>query len=132
MALLAWIPPLTGRPCDPVGSMKSPDPCPIDVGRPDAPSIPDVRSWGGRAALYLLALVRAHHSRARIAPTTQGTREVLAVLATLGLIRIDEEFAPEGQIVAGDKKMSWAYTWPHIPFAELEVNRPGIPGGSNS
>lgn len=74
---------------------------------------------GGRAALYLLALVRAHHGRMRVAPTPQGTESVLLVLATLGLIRIDSEFQPESHVTVGDK-IAWTYTWPHVPFCALE------------
>lgn len=74
---------------------------------------------GGRAALYLLALVRAHHGRVRVAPTPHGTDSVLSVLATLGLIRIDSEFRPESHVTVGDK-IAWTYTWPHVPFNALE------------
>ena len=89
------------------------------MGRPDAPTIRDVRFLGGRAALYLLALVRAHHSRVRLAPTPQGTHEVLSALATLGLIRIDQEPSPESQITAGEK-IAWTYAWPYVPVSDLE------------
>lgn len=109
---------MNGRSECPFGHMNSTDPCPADVGRPDAPTIRDVRFLGGKAALYLLALVRAHYSRARLAPTPQARQEVLSVLATLGLVRTDLELTTDS-LVTGDK-MAWVYAWPYVPFSELE------------
>ena len=91
-----------------------------DLGRPDAPTIGDVRHLGGRGALYLLALVQAHHSRARLAPTLEGTQGVLSVLDALGVIRLDQQIRPHSHIVAGDN-IAWTYTWPNVPFSELDA-----------
>ena len=90
-----------------------------DLGRPDAPIISDVRHLGGRGALYLLALINAHHSGLRVAPTLDGTNAVLTVLATLGIVRIDQEIQPESHQVIGEK-VAWTYTWQHVPFSELD------------
>lgn len=91
-----------------------------DPGRPDAPTIGDVHHLGGRGALYLLALVQAHHAGVRVAPTLEGTQNVLSVLDALGVIRFDNQAFPESNTVAGDK-LAWSYTWAHVPFAELDA-----------
>ncbi len=99
--------------------MNNTEPQPLNPGRPDAPTISNVRNLGGRGALYLLALVQAHHARLRIAPTPEGTQTVLAVLDALGVIRVSHSVQPDTQMVVGDK-IAWSYTWPHVPFNELD------------
>lgn len=91
-----------------------------DLGRPDAPTISDVRHLGGRGALYLLALVQARHARTRVAPTVEGTHSVLTVLDALGVVRVEPEAGPDSYTIDGDK-IAWSYTWPHVLFEELEV-----------
>ncbi|WP_454260368.1 hypothetical protein [Pseudoxanthomonas mexicana] len=99
--------------------MNNTKPQPLGIGRPDAPTISDVPNLGGRGALYLLALAQAHQSRVRIAPTLEGTHAVLSVLDALGVIRVEKRLRPESQTVIGDK-LAWSYTWPQVPFMELE------------
>lgn len=100
-----------------VRSMRRTKPHPATALRPDAPTLPDVSHLGGRAALYLLALVRARHSRKRVAPTPKGSDAVLSALSTLGLIQVDSGL--EGPVVSGDTP-TWSYTWSALPFEELE------------
>lgn len=95
-------------------------PQPRELARPDAPTIVDVRHLGARGALYLLALVQAHHTRARLAPTLEGTHAVLSVLDALGVIRIDRQVQPDSHVVASDK-VAWTYTWSNVPFNELDA-----------
>lgn len=100
-----------------VRSMRKTKPHPTSTPRPDGPTLPDVSHLGGRAVLYLLAVVRAHHSRKRVAPTPKGSDAVLSALSTLGLIEVDPGL--EGFVVPGDTP-AWSYTWPAVPFEELE------------
>lgn len=100
--------------------MKRTKPARTTSVRPDAPHILDVAHLGGRGALYLLALLQAHHSPMRLAPTVEGTHAVLTVLATLGLIRVDLPGQSEGYPVVGADKHTWAYTWAHAPLEEVE------------
>lgn len=88
--------------------------------RPDAPLIPDVTHLGGRGALYLLALIQAHHCSMRLAPTVEGTQAVLTVLGTLGLIRVDLPGQCDGFPVVGGEKQTWTYTWSYAPLEEVE------------
>ncbi|WP_396614761.1 hypothetical protein ACHZ97_09605 [Lysobacter soli] len=90
-----------------------------DLGRPDAPTINDAQNLGGRGALYLLALVKAHQSRLRLAPTLDGTHAVLSVLDALGVIRVDHQLQSDSKMLTGDN-VAWSYTWAHVPFPELE------------
>ena len=99
--------------------MNSTEPYPVDTERPDAPIIRDVPHLGGRAAVYLLALVHAHNARVRVAPTLQGTHAVLSALTMFGLIRLDPQLQSGSHAVVGEK-VAWIYTWPRIPFNELE------------
>lgn len=101
--------------------MNNTNPQTPDLGRPDAPTISNVRHLGARGALYLLALVRSHLSGTRLAPTLEGTHSVLAVLATLGLIRVDHHLLSTRPATIGDK-VPWSYTWPYAEFAALEAN----------
>ncbi|MBB3888622.1 hypothetical protein ABQE95_17825 [Xanthomonas campestris pv. campestris] len=103
-----------------VEQMNNSKPQSWDLGRPDAPTISDVRHLGGRGALYLLALVQAHHARIRVAPTLEGTHDVLSLLDALGVIRFDRQAEPESHKVTGDK-LAWSYTWTHVPFGELDA-----------
>ncbi|WP_223809476.1 hypothetical protein [Thermomonas sp. XSG] len=102
-----------------VDSMMNSKPQAPDGRRPDAPTISSVPHLGGRGALYLLALVQAHHARIDIAPTMEGTQAVLSVLDALGVIRVDRRLHTESR-AAGGGKGAWSYTWPSVPFAELE------------
>lgn len=99
--------------------MNNTKPQTVDAARPDAPTISDVPHLGGRGALYLLALVQAHHSRVRVAPTLEATNGVLSVLDALGVIRVDRQQKPESLTIVGDKA-AWTYTWSLVPFSELE------------
>lgn len=99
--------------------MNNTKPQTVDTARPDAPTISDVPHLGGRGALYLLALVQAHHSRVRVAPTLEATNGVLSVLDALGVIRVDRQQKPESLTIVGDKA-AWTYTWSLVPFSELE------------
>lgn len=103
-----------------VEQMINSQPEPRELARPDAPTIVGVRHLGARGALYLLALVQAHHTRARLAPTLEGTHAVLSVLDALGVIRIDRQAQPDSHVIVGDK-VAWAYTWPNVPFNELDA-----------
>ncbi len=100
-----------------VRSMRKAKPYSASSPRPDGPTLPDVGHLGGRAALYLLALVRAHHSRKRVAPTAKGSDAVLSALSTLGLIQVDSGL--EGPVVSGHRP-AWSYTWSALKFEELE------------
>lgn len=100
--------------------MKKTKPARTSAARPDAPLIHEVAHLGGRGALYLLALIQTHHSPMRLAPTAEATHAVLSVLATLGLIRVDPTGHVGGQPVVGGQKFTWAYTWPHAAFEDLE------------
>lgn len=88
--------------------------------RRDAPFISDVAHLGGRGALYLLALIRAHKLRQRVAPTQEATAAVLSTLHALGIVRADRHSTPTSQLTAGDRQ-PWIYTWPQVPFDELEA-----------
>ena len=87
--------------------------------RPDAPVICDVVHLGGRGALYLLALVQAHHARLKVTPTPEATTTLLSVLDALGVIRLDHQPTPLSHFTAGDK-IPWSYTWSQVDFDDLE------------
>ena len=99
--------------------MNTTSPLPCAPGRPDTPTIGTVEHLGGRGALYLLSLLRAHHARIRVAPTQEGTQAVLSVLDALGIIRLDPQAQVDCQIAIGEK-IAWAYTWPQVPLGDLE------------
>ncbi|WP_232372065.1 hypothetical protein [Xanthomonas hydrangeae] len=42
------------------------------------------------------------------------------MLDALGVIRIEPKAGLDSHAIAGDK-IPWSYTWPHVPFGELEV-----------
>lgn len=88
--------------------------------RPDAPIIASVTHLGGRGALYLLALIQAHHARLRVTPTLDATLDLLSVLDALGVIRFGAQPALPANVTIGDK-LHWSYTWPQVPFEGLEV-----------
>ncbi len=101
-----------------VRSMRKTKPRPAVAPRFDAPTLPDVGHLGGRAALYLLALVHAHQSRKRVAPTPKGTDAVLSALSTLGLIQTDAALMSP---LTHTDAQPWSYTWSAVPFDELEA-----------
>lgn len=92
---------------------------PAVSARPDAPLISDIAHLGGRGSLYLLALVQGHQLRQRVAPTQEATATVLSVLHALGVVRAEHHPTPVSYLTPGDK-LPWSYTWPHVPFDELE------------
>lgn len=102
--------------------MKRAKPARAVPARPDAPLIHDVNHLGGRGALFMLALIGAHHSAIRLAPTIEGTYAVLSVLGTLGLIRVDPPGQCDGFPVVGGGKHVWTYTWSYAPLEEVEAH----------
>lgn len=88
------------------------------TARPDAPIISDIAHLGGRGALYLLALVQAHHQRQHVAPTPESTASLLSALDTLGVVRAEPRPTPGSNVTFQDK-LPWSYTWSHVPFDEL-------------
>jgi len=99
--------------------MKEPTPPHNADARRDAPTIRGVNELGARGALYLLALVRAHQSRSRLAPTTGGSSKVLSVLDALGVVRAEQHIAASSNVLPWDR-LPWAYTWNEVPFSGLE------------
>ena len=87
--------------------------------RADAPLISDIAHLGGRGSLYLLALVRGHQLRQRVAPTQEATATVLSVLHALGVVRAEQHPTTVSNFTVGDA-LPWSYTWPRVPFDELE------------
>jgi len=87
--------------------------------RPDAPLITDITYLGGRGSLYLLALVQGHQRRQCVAPTQEATTTVLSTLHALGVVRAEHHPTPASCFTLGNK-LPWSYTWPHVPFDELE------------
>lgn len=88
------------------------------TARPDAPIIRDVAHLGGRGTLYLLALFQAHQLHQNVAPTPEASASLLTVLDTLGVVRAELHTTPASNARFRDK-LSWSYTWSHVPFDEL-------------
>jgi len=89
------------------------------AARPDAPTISGIAHLGGRGALYLLALVRAHQLRQHVAPTPEVTASLLSVLDALGVVRAEHHQTQASNVTFPDK-LPWSYTWSHVPFEGLE------------
>lgn len=88
--------------------------------RPDAPDIGGIAQLGGRGALYLLALMRAHQLRERIAPTLEASKALLTVLDAIGTIQIDVRPTPQTKTTIGDR-LPWSYTWLNVPTDLLQL-----------
>lgn len=93
--------------------------------RPDAPIINDIAHLGGRGTLFLLALVQAHKTRQRVAPTQDAAAAVLQNLHALGVVRSEYPSQPGSHLTPIDK-LPWSYTWSHVPFEELEARLTGF------
>lgn len=90
------------------------------AARLDAPIIIDIAHLGGRGTLNLLALVRAHETRQRVAPTQEATTAVLSNLHTLGVVHSEQPSFPGSNLTPGDR-LPWSYTWSQVPFEKLET-----------
>lgn len=90
-----------------------------DEPRSDAPIIHGIESLGGRAAVYLLALIRAARLGQRLAPTDELASDISMTLDILGVIRTIPPGSFQGTRT-NRSRAPWVYTWRSEPIRGLE------------
>ena len=90
-----------------------------EAWRPDAPAIRGIDQLGGRANLYLLALIQANRLHQRVTPTPEATTTLLYFLDGLGIVRAEHHPTPTSNVTVGDK-LPWSYTWTYVTAEGLE------------